>query len=164
MCKRHPGLAAEALECLGGNGYVEESIMPRLFRESPLNGIWEGSGNVICLDVLRAMGREPDSVDAFREEVLAAQGADRRFDAHCRRLDAILSDSDDLEGRARRIVEAMALALQAVAADPRRQRSPSPMPSVRHDSTPKCDRRRTARSRRESTPQAIVARARPIAA
>jgi putative acyl-CoA dehydrogenase len=113
VCKRHPGLAAEALECLGGNGFVEESIMPRLFRESPLNGIWEGSGNVICLDVLRAMGREPDSVDAFREEVLAAQGADSRFDAHCLRLDAILADADDLEARARRIVEAMALALQA---------------------------------------------------
>ena len=57
VCKRQPGLVGEALECLGGNGYVEESIMPRLFRESPLNGIWEGSGNVICLDVLRAMGR-----------------------------------------------------------------------------------------------------------
>ena len=113
VCKRHPGLAAEALECLGGNGYVEESIMPRLLRESPLNGIWEGSGNVICLDVLRAMSREPDSVDAFREEVLAAQGADRRFDAHCLRLDAILSDPDDVESRARGIVEAMALALQA---------------------------------------------------
>jgi putative acyl-CoA dehydrogenase len=113
VCKRHPGLAAEALECLGGNGYVEESIMPRLFRESPLNGIWEGSGNVICLDVLRAMGREPASVDAFREEVLAASGADAHFDAHCLRLDAVLADHDDLEGQARRIVEAMALALQA---------------------------------------------------
>ena len=87
--------------------------MPRLFRESPLNGIWEGSGNVICLDVLRAMGREPASVDAFREEILAAAGADARFDAHCLRLDAILADPDDLEARARRIVEVMALALQA---------------------------------------------------
>ncbi len=76
VCKRQPGLVVEALECLGGNGYVEESIMPRLFRESPLNGIWEGSGNVICLDVLRAMGRSPASVDAFRDEVLAAAGAD----------------------------------------------------------------------------------------
>jgi putative acyl-CoA dehydrogenase len=113
VCKRHPGLTAEAVECLGGNGYVEESILPRLFRESPLNGIWEGSGNVICLDVLRAMGREPAALDAFREEVLAARGADRRFDAHCARLDAVLADPDDLEGRARRIVEAMALALQA---------------------------------------------------
>ncbi|MGZ4803460.1 MAG: acyl-CoA dehydrogenase family protein [Acidimicrobiia bacterium] len=113
VCKRQPGLVVEALECLGGNGYVEESIMPRLFRESPLNGIWEGSGNVICLDVLRAMGREPASVDAFREEVLAASGSDARFDAYCARLDSILTDHDDLEARARRIVEAMALALQA---------------------------------------------------
>ena len=87
--------------------------MPRLFRESPLNGIWEGSGNVICLDVLRAMGRAPDSVDAFREEVLAAAGANPLFDAHCRRLDALLADPDDLEARARRIVETMAVALQA---------------------------------------------------
>ncbi len=112
VCKRQPGMVVEALECLAGAGYVEESIMPRLFRESPLNGIWEGSGNVICLDVLRAMGREPASVDAFREEVLAATGTDPRFDAHCRRLDAILADHDDLEARARRVVEAMALALQ----------------------------------------------------
>ncbi len=113
VCKRQPGLVAEALECLGGNGYVEESIMPRLLRESPLNGIWEGSGNVISLDVLRAMGRSPASVDAFREEVLAASGSDARFDDHCRRLDAELARTDDLEGRARRIVESMALALQA---------------------------------------------------
>jgi putative acyl-CoA dehydrogenase len=113
VCKRHPGLTAEAVECLGGNGYVEESILPRLFRESPLNGIWEGSGNVICLDVLRAMGREPAALDAFREEVLAAKGADRRFDAHCARLDAVLADTDGIEARARTIVEAMALALQA---------------------------------------------------
>jgi putative acyl-CoA dehydrogenase len=113
VCKRQPGLVAEALECLGGNGYVEESIMPRLLRESPLNGIWEGSGNVICLDVLRAMVRDPASVEAFREEVLAAVGGDPRFDAHCRRLDTELTDHEDLEGRARRIVESMALALQA---------------------------------------------------
>jgi putative acyl-CoA dehydrogenase len=78
-----------------------------------LNGIWEGSGNVICLDVLRAMGREPAALDAFREEVLAAKGSDARFDAHCGRLDAMLADMDDLEGRARHIVEAMALALEA---------------------------------------------------
>lgn len=113
VCKRQPGMVAEALECLGGNGYVEESIMPRLLRESPLNGIWEGSGNVISLDVLRAMVREPASVEAFREEVLAAAGADPRFDAHCRRLDAELADLEDVESRARRIVESMALALQA---------------------------------------------------
>src|SRR5439155_11322146 len=79
VCKRAPALVAEALECLGGNGYVEESMMPRLYREAPLNGIWEGSGNVICLDVLRAMGRDAESVDALFAEV--GRGDDPRLDA-----------------------------------------------------------------------------------
>jgi putative acyl-CoA dehydrogenase len=112
VCKRQPVFVAEALECLGGGGYVEESVMPRLFRESPLNGIWEGSGNVICLDVLRAMGREPESVDAFFREVDRGRGRDARLD---RFVDAVrdeLTDFDGIEGRARRIVERMALALQ----------------------------------------------------
>src|SRR5439155_5588163 len=78
VCKRTPPLVAEALECLGGNGYVEESMMPRLYREAPLNSIWEGSGNVICLDVLRAMARGPETVDAFLEQLGLARGADRR--------------------------------------------------------------------------------------
>src|SRR6185437_10722956 len=81
VSKRWPVHAAEALECLGGNGYVEESGMPRLFRESPLNSIWEGSGNVAALDVLRAMLKEPETVEAFFEEVGEAAGADRRLDA-----------------------------------------------------------------------------------
>ena len=92
-------MVAEALECLGGNGYVEESILPRLFRESPLNGIWEGSGNVICLDVLRAMAREPATVDAFWDEVGA--GRRRRSPprrASSRRVDAELRDLDDHRG------------------------------------------------------------------
>ena len=76
VCKRTPPLVAEALECLGGNGFVEDSGMPRLYRESPLNSIWEGSGNVICLDVLRAMQRRPESVDAFFDEVALAEGAE----------------------------------------------------------------------------------------
>ena len=113
VCKRQPALVAEALECLGGNGYVEESIMPRLFRESPLNGIWEGSGNVICLDVLRAMGREPRALDAFMDEVRTAGGADRRLDAAVTGLERELADLDGIESRARRIVERMALVLQA---------------------------------------------------
>ncbi|MDQ1370409.1 MAG: putative acyl-CoA dehydrogenase [Acidimicrobiaceae bacterium] len=112
LCKRHPTLAAEALECLGGNGYVEESVMPRLFRESPLNGIWEGSGNVICLDVLRAMARQPESVEAFFAELSRARGADRRLDAAVDDLRRQLGRPDDLEARARRIVETMALVLQ----------------------------------------------------
>ena len=112
LCKRHPVLAAEALECLGGNGFVEESMMPRLFRESPLNGIWEGSGNVICLDVLRAMARQPESVEAFFAEVARAEGADRRLDRAVDDLRRQLGRSEDLEAGARRIVEKMALVMQ----------------------------------------------------
>ncbi|RLK22556.1 putative acyl-CoA dehydrogenase [Micromonospora sp. M71_S20] len=112
VCKRWPGHAAEALECLGGNGYVEESGMPRLFRESPLNSIWEGSGNVAALDVLRALTREPQVMEAFRAEVTAAAGADARLDAAIRRVQADLSDHDDVELRARRVVERLALVLQ----------------------------------------------------
>ena len=74
-CKRAPQHAAEALECLGGNGFVEESTMPRLFRQSPVNGVWEGSGNVICLDVLRALAREPDAIEAYWSEIGLAGSA-----------------------------------------------------------------------------------------
>ncbi|NJC73712.1 isovaleryl-CoA dehydrogenase [Planosporangium thailandense] len=112
ICKRWPGHAAEALECLGGNGYVEESGMPRLFRESPLNGIWEGSGNVAALDVLRAMTREPQVIEAFRAEVAAAAGTEPRLDAAVRQVQADLSDPADAELRARRVVERLALVLQ----------------------------------------------------
>jgi putative acyl-CoA dehydrogenase len=110
--KRAPVHAAEALECLGGNGYVEESGMPRLFRESPLNSIWEGSGNVQCLDVLRAMAKSPDSVEAFFGEVDEARGSDARLDAAADDLRAELGDVTAIEARARRVVERMALVLQ----------------------------------------------------
>ena len=114
VCKRTPPLVAEALECLGGNGFVEDSGMPRLYRESPLNSIWEGSGNVICLDVLRAMQRSPESVDAFFDEVARAEGADPRLDAFAAKLrDDLGADPEHAEARARRLVEQMALALQA---------------------------------------------------
>ncbi|MEU3165605.1 isovaleryl-CoA dehydrogenase [Streptosporangium sp. NPDC006930] len=112
ICKRAPAHAAEALECLGGNGYVEESQMPRLFRESPLNGIWEGSGNVAALDVLRALGREPEAREAFFAEVALAAGADRHLDAAADRLRKSLDDTTDFEVRARRVAEDMALVLQ----------------------------------------------------
>ncbi|WP_406079477.1 isovaleryl-CoA dehydrogenase [Micromonospora sp. NBC_00858] len=112
VCKRWPAHAAEALECLGGNGYVEESGMPRLFRESPLNSIWEGSGNVAALDVLRALVKEPQVTEAFQAELSAAAGADARLDAAVRQVQADLSDLDDLELRARRVVERLALVLQ----------------------------------------------------
>ncbi|MQA86757.1 MAG: isovaleryl-CoA dehydrogenase [Streptosporangiales bacterium] len=112
VCKRAAVHAAEALECLGGNGYVEDSGMPRLYREVPLNSIWEGSGNVAALDVLRAMIRQPESVDAFLAELDAAAGADARLDAAVRRVRGELADAADAEVRARRLVEAMAMALQ----------------------------------------------------
>ncbi len=110
--KRLPNLVYEAMECLGGNGYVEESPMPRLYREAPVNSIWEGSGNVICLDVLRAIERAPESLDALLAEIEAARGADRRLDAAADRLGALIADREGREGRARRLVETMALALQ----------------------------------------------------
>jgi putative acyl-CoA dehydrogenase len=112
VCKRGPVHVAEALECLGGNGYVEESVMPRLYRETPLNSIWEGSGNVNCLDVLRAMAREPQSVAAYFAEVALAAGADARLDAALAELRREVTDLDNMEVRARRLVERMALLLQ----------------------------------------------------
>ncbi len=112
VCKRGPAHAVEALECFGGNGYVEESGMPRLFRESPLNSIWEGSGNVICLDVLRALVRSPAALEAFYAELDQAAGTDARLDAFTRSLREELSDFEGIEIRARSVVERMALALQ----------------------------------------------------
>ncbi|GAA4535122.1 acyl-CoA dehydrogenase family protein [Amycolatopsis samaneae] len=112
VCKRAPSHAAEALECLGGNGYVEESGMPRLYREAPLMSIWEGSGNVAALDALRAMARQPESVAAYFTEVELAAGGDARLDDAVARLKKELADLSDVEYRARRLVESMALALQ----------------------------------------------------
>ncbi|MFI0349193.1 acyl-CoA dehydrogenase family protein [Actinomadura sp. 9N407] len=112
VCKRWPAHAAESLECLGGNGYVEESGMPRLFRESPLNSIWEGSGNVAALDVLRAMAKEPQTVEAFFAEIDSAAGADRRLDAAILQVKDSLTDTATIEQRARRVVERLALTLQ----------------------------------------------------
>jgi len=112
VTKRAPAFAAEALECFGGNGYVEDSGMPRLYREAPLNSIWEGSGSVNALDVLRAMGKEPASAQALMAELSLARGADARLDAAVTRLGEELADDAGIEGRARRIVELMALSLQ----------------------------------------------------
>ncbi|OKK00896.1 MULTISPECIES: acyl-CoA dehydrogenase family protein [unclassified Amycolatopsis] len=112
VCKRGPSHAVEALECLGGNGYVEESGMPRLYREAPLMSIWEGSGNVAALDALRAMAKQPESVAAYFTEVEQASGADARLDDAVGRLRKELSDLSDIEYRARRLVESMALVLQ----------------------------------------------------
>ena len=112
ICKRTPAHAYEAMECIGGSGVMEDCIMPRLFRESPVNSIWEGSGNVQCLDMLRAMGRSPGSVDAYMAEVQAAAGTDRRLDQYVAHLGSELLDPSAIEYRARGIVEKMALALQ----------------------------------------------------
>ncbi|WP_134764725.1 acyl-CoA dehydrogenase family protein [Nocardioides sp. 1609] len=112
VCKRGPAHAGEAMECLGGNGYVEESGLPRIYRELPLLSIWEGSGNVAALDALRAMGREPESVERFLAEVELAAGADHRLDDAVAAVKRELADPDDLEVRARRVVERLALVLQ----------------------------------------------------
>ncbi|MCX5530550.1 acyl-CoA dehydrogenase family protein [Streptomyces sp. NBC_00006] len=112
VTKRCTPLVAEALECLGGNGYVEESGMPRLLRESPLNSIWEGAGNVQALDVLRALQREPQALNAFLIEIGKARGADHRLDAAVKDLLTELGDLDGIEARARRIAERIALVLQ----------------------------------------------------
>jgi putative acyl-CoA dehydrogenase len=111
VCKRAPWHAGEALECLGGNGYVEESGMPRLLRDSALNSIWEGSGNVSALDVLRALAKEPEALPALLAECEEARGGDARLDAL---LDRLASFSvEDPEFEARRVVGELALALQA---------------------------------------------------
>jgi putative acyl-CoA dehydrogenase len=112
-CKRAVGVVHEALECHGGNGFIEEGPMARLYREAPLNGIWEGSGNIIALDVLRAAARSPDSIPAFIAELRQAKGGDRRLDRMVERLQDELGSAREPEARGRRIVEQMAIALQA---------------------------------------------------
>ncbi|MEW5355989.1 acyl-CoA dehydrogenase family protein [Streptomyces sp. 16-176A] len=112
VTKRCAPLAVEASECLGGNGYVEESGLPRLVRESPLNSIWEGAGNVQALDVLRALRREPGAFDAYLREVGLARGADHRLDAAIKDLLTELADLAGVEAPARRLVERLALVLQ----------------------------------------------------
>ncbi|MBV8220522.1 MAG: acyl-CoA dehydrogenase family protein, partial [Solirubrobacterales bacterium] len=116
VCKRAAPHAAEALECLGGNGFVEDSGLPLLYRDAPLNSIWEGSGNVAALDVLRAMSKEPDGLPAFLDECSIAAGADPRFDAHLERVRSRAAEvfaGGDPQFEGRRIVEDLAVALQA---------------------------------------------------
>lgn len=122
LCKRAPIHVGEALECLGGNGYVEESIMPRLYREAPLYSIWEGSGNVICLDILRALARQPEAADALLEEFKKASGADPRIDKYLSETESDLmanlketlkNGGGSCDGQARRLAGRLAIALQA---------------------------------------------------
>jgi putative acyl-CoA dehydrogenase len=110
LCKRMTPVAVEAMECLGGNGYVEESPLARLYREAPLNGIWEGSANVICLDVLRALAKSPEAFDALAREIGLAR--DARIDRVVERARSALKDAC-AEAQARTIVESVALAVQA---------------------------------------------------
>jgi len=112
VCKRTPFMVAEALECLGGNGYVEESGMPLLYREAPLNSVWEGSGNVNALDVLRALSREPEVLAAWITEVGQARGVDARLDRAVDQTLTLLGDSGSLEVSARRLAGRMAACLQ----------------------------------------------------
>ncbi len=116
VCKQAPAFVAEALECLGGTGYVEESGLPRLYRQAPLNSIWEGSGNIQCLDVLRALGREPETATAFFAELDAVRGGDARLDTEAVALRALLRGAPtDLEAGARHVTGRMAVALQAAS-------------------------------------------------
>jgi len=114
VCKRCPPFVNEAQECLGGPGYVEESIMPRLYRQAPLNSIWEGSGNIQCLDVLRALRREPETRDALFAELASVKGENATLDAEAAWLMKELDDAQSIEARSRLVSERLALALQSV--------------------------------------------------
>ncbi|MBL3555889.1 MULTISPECIES: isovaleryl-CoA dehydrogenase [Marinobacter] len=113
ICKRTPNHAYEAMECIGGSGVMEDCIMPRLLRESPVNAIWEGSGNVQCLDTLRALQKEPDTLDAFFHEAAEARGSDARFDRFLAQLQNDFADISDFEYRARNLVDRLALLMQS---------------------------------------------------
>jgi len=113
VCKRVSAVVVEALECHGGNGFIEDHLMARLYREAPLNGIWEGTGNVICLDVLRSMQREPGCVPALLDEFRLARGADARYDAALAGIEADFGALTRHEGQARRLVERLALLMSA---------------------------------------------------
>jgi putative acyl-CoA dehydrogenase len=117
VCKRATPFVNEAQECLGGIGYCEDTLLPRLLRQAPLNSIWEGSGNIQCLDLLRALKREPASREALFNELALARGADHNLDAEVARLNDELNeaagDADEHEARARWLAERLAIALQA---------------------------------------------------
>lgn len=112
ICKRTPGHAYEAMECIGGSGVMENCNMPRLFRESPINAIWEGSGNVQCLDILRILHKQPEALEAFFTEVAQSKGQNSQLDQAMHDLQAMFKEQDTLEYRARNVVEQMAVTLQ----------------------------------------------------
>jgi putative acyl-CoA dehydrogenase len=113
ICKRTPQHAYESMECIGGSGVMEDSMFPRLYREAPVNAIWEGSGNIQCLDVLRAMTKTPAVVEAYFAELATSRGANATLDAQVAALQREFADVADLQYRARHVVEKMAVTLQA---------------------------------------------------
>ncbi|MHA7879713.1 MAG: acyl-CoA dehydrogenase family protein [Saccharospirillum sp.] len=113
ICKRAPQLSYEAMECIGGVGYVEENPLPRIYREAPVNAIWEGSGNIQCLDVLRALNKEPHALDTLLQEIGRAKGHSHTFDQAIRALPTLFKDTDTLEYRARNVIDQLAIAFQA---------------------------------------------------
>lgn len=113
ICKRTPAFVNEAQECLGGIGFVEENILPRLYRQAPLNSIWEGSGNVQCLDVLRALHKEPEAREALFVELASAQGLNSLYDENLAWLQRAFADTQNLEANSRLVVERAAMAIQA---------------------------------------------------
>lgn len=113
VCKRAPNHAYEAMECLGGSGVMETTLMPRLYRDAPINSIWEGSGNIQCLDVLRVLQKMPQSLQFFMDDVLLAKGVNREFDLHTDRLTRMIAEPEHLEFRSRSLVSSLALAWQA---------------------------------------------------
>ena len=115
ICKRSPMHAYEAMECIGGSGVMEDSPMPRLYREAPVNAIWEGSGNVQCLDVMRALAKSPEALAAVYAEIDAARGVAPALDAYADALKDDLRDANDFEARAREFCDRLALALQGAA-------------------------------------------------
>jgi putative acyl-CoA dehydrogenase len=115
ICKRTPGHAYEALECIGGSGVMEDSPMPRLYREAPVNAIWEGSGNVQCLDIARAIQRSPQTLDTYFTEVGSTKGQSAALDAHVAALKDDLRELSDFETRARDLCDRLAVGLQAAA-------------------------------------------------
>ena len=156
VCKRAPALVNEAQECLGGAGYVEESMLPRLYRQAPLNSIWEGAGNIQCLDVLRALGREPETRDAFFAELDAARGAERR--ARPRDGRARPRARRPRDARTARAARRRAHGDGAAGVDPRArgQRCGRRAPSASRDSVPSGARRSAPCRRRRRSPSCIA--------
>jgi putative acyl-CoA dehydrogenase len=115
ICKRAPAHAYEAMECIGGSGVMEDSPMPRLYREAPINAIWEGSGNVQCLDIARAITRSPQTLEAYFAEVGSVKAESAALDAHVAELKNDMRELNDFEARARDLCDRLALGLEAAA-------------------------------------------------